>query len=241
MKRCGLLLALGLGTTLPAGDLDFFLSFGALSPGRTLATETVDAQGQRKGQLFQPSGDPRMAGVGVGWAFLTKGSWRVKATMGYQASVVKPDAALRYLRYEGTDAHYLEATGTLRAFSLDPGVGVTWVSSGAGEYGVSYEMRYQTLTYLMNQTVRYFPGETSISSGKEIQSTLVDPWLTFHATFVQRYEDFGVFARLSFGTNLKSGKAPGAFPEATWQNLSPDLMEILRPRQEVKIALGIRY
>ena len=141
----------------------------------------------------------------------------------------------------GTATHYLQAQGTLKATSLNAGLSAVYVSSGAGEYGVTLERRSQALEFDVPQAVVSFPGDTALVTGQKLKKTLADPFLSAHATFVQRFEGFAVFSRVSFGVNLASSPALAGYPEASFQNLDPGLLAVLRPRQEVKISLGARF
>ena len=138
-------------------------------------------------------------------------------------------------------SQYLEALGTLKARSMAVGVTVVYVSSGAGEYGVTLEERRDTLQCQVLQATFDFPGQVSQSSGQDLSRSSADPFLSVHATFVQHYENYGVFSRLAYGMGLKGGSAIGSFPEQSFQTLDSGLLSVLRPRQELKLSLGMRF
>ena len=235
-----LLLGFACSAILGAGDLDLRLSFASLTPGGQLANETVDENGKRTGQLFQPSGNLRLAGLGVAYTFLSHGDFRYRVALEGAASVQNPDAVLRFLGNEFVN-HYLEAEGTLKATSVNAGLEAVYVSAGAGEYGVTLEARDQTYTFGIDQGLKDFPGDTSVVNGQRLHKRMVDPFLSVHGTFVQQYESFGLFSRLGFGINLRRTPGIAKFPEAEFEAVSSSLLEALRPRQELRLSLGIRF
>ena len=241
MKFRTLFLLSLVGASLSAKDLDVYLSFGLLSPRKDLSNQVVDSLGQPTGQMFQPASDFRMAGLGVAYTLLGRGAWRLRGSLEMAGSVQDPGATLRYLEYSGLTSHYLQAEGSLKATSLNVGLSAVYVSSGAGEYGVTLERRSQALEFDVAQATVSFPGDTALLSGLKLKKTLADPFLSVHATFVQRYEAFALFSRVSFGIDLTSSPALGGYPESSYQNLDPDLLAALRPRQELKLSLGVRF
>ena len=241
MKFRTLILLSLVGANLSANDLDVHLSFGLLSPRKDISNQAVDNLGQPTGQMFQPAADFRMAGLGAAYTFLSRGAWRFRGNVEVAGSVQDPGATLRYLEYVGATTHYLQAEGTLKATSINVGLSAVYVSSGAGEYGVTLEQRSQALEFDVPQATVSFPGDTALLNDQKLKKTLSDPWLSVHATFVQRYEAFALFTRLSFGIDLTSSPALGGYPESSFQNLDPGLLAVLRPRQEVKLSLGVRF
>ena len=237
--RTVVLIALA-GLTLTAGDLDAYLSLGLLSPQKHLANDTVDAFGQTTGQLFQPAADFKMAGLGVAYTFLSVGDFRIRGNLEYASSVQNPGATLRYLA-PGVTTQYLEAEGTLKAHSAQAGVSVVYVSSGAGEYGVSLAERASTLSFNIVQAIVSFPGDETLIAGRTLSKTFTDPFLTFHATFVQHYETYALFSRLEFGLDLHGSASLAGFPEESYQGLDSGLLAVLRPHQELKLSLGMRF
>ena len=228
------------GTTLSAGDLDVYLSLGLLSPQKTLSNETVDAFGQTTGQLFQPATDFKMAGLGVAYTFLSVGDFRFRGNLEYASSVQNPGATLRYLA-PGVTTQYLEAEGTLKAHSLQAGISVVYVSSGAGEYGVTLADRSSTIDFNVIQAIVSFPGDEALITGRTLSKNFTDPLLTFHATFVQHYETYALFSRLEYGLDLHGSAALGGFQEEAFQGLDSGLLAVLRPHQELKLSLGMRF
>ena len=239
--RALILLALA-AAALSAGDLDIYLSFGLLSPSKDLSDQTLNPlTGQPTGKLFQPSEDFRMAGLGAAYTFLSLGPFRFRANAEYASSVQNPGGTLRYLEYQALATNYTEAEGTLKATSLNLGATVVYVSSGAGEYGFTLERRTQVLSFDMDQTLTSYGGVDTLTSGQRMKKTLTDPFFSVHATFVQHYESFALFSRLAFGVDLKGSPAFSSYQEQQFQNLDPALLEALRPRQEVKLSLGVRF
>jgi hypothetical protein len=235
-----LFLVVAMGATLSASDLDVYVALGMLSPQKSVSNETVDAYGQTTGQLFQPAADFKMAGLGASYTLLSVGDYRFRGNAEYATSVQNPGATLRYLA-PGITTQYLEAEGTLKARSINIGVSAVYVSSGAGEYGVTLEERFETLDFNLIQALLDFPGEETLVTGRTLSKSFADPFLSVHATFVQHYESYGLFSRLSFGMDLKSPSALGTFPESAYQNLDSGLLAVLRPHQELKLALGMRF
>jgi len=235
-----LILILLAGGFLSASDLDLALSFGLLSPQKNVSNQTVDSYGQSTGSLFQPASDLRMVGLGAAYTFLSVGDWRFRGNAEYATSIQNPGATLRYLG-SGVTTNYLEAEGTLKATSLDLGVSAVYVSSGAGEYGATFEMRNEALKFDIIQAVLSFPGQQALLTGQELKKTFTDPWLSVHATFVQHYEAFAVFTRLAFGLDLKTSGSLGSFQQASFQNLDSSLLAVVRPRQEIKLSVGARF
>jgi hypothetical protein len=235
-----LALAVLIGTALPANDLDLYLSLGMDSPRKNVSNETLDGYGQTTGQLFQPAANFKMAGLGVAYTFLNLGDFRLRGNAEYAASVQNPGATLRYLA-PGVTTHYLEALGTLKLRSAQIGASVIYVSSGAGEYGLTLEERFETLDFDVAQAIVSFPSETTLVTNRTLSKTFTDPFLSVHATFVQHYESYALFSRLAYGMNLRSSAGPGSFLEGSYQNLDSGLLAMLRPRQEIKLSLGTRF
>jgi len=241
MRRLGSMLALFLGTSLSAGDLDLYVDFGMLTPGRNLVDEQVDDLGQRTGQLFQPAEDLQMVGLGAAYTFMSAGDFRFRGNLGLAVSSRNPQVELRYLQYQGTAGSYLQASGALKATSLNPGLTAVYVSSRAGEFGIGFEERFLSLVYAIDQIVLAFPGAASQTPGQRLRKQLADPFLSLHATFVQQFAAYAMFTRLAFGVDLKRSPPVASFQAADFQSLDNDLLEALRPRQEVKLALGVRF
>ncbi|GEM_PF-6442159 len=235
-----LILGVLVGTTLPANDLDVFLSFGLLSPQKNVSNQTVDAFGQTTGQVFQAAENFKMAGLGVSYTLLNLGDFRIRGEAEYGTSVQNPGATLRYLAPGVTD-QYVEAEGTLKARSAQVGLTATYVSSGAGEYGVTFEERFDTLDFDITQATVSFPGQETVITGQTLSKTFTDPFLSLHATFVQHYTTFALFSRLGYGMVLGGSRSPGSFPEQSYRSLDNSLLEVLRPRQEIKLSLGTRF
>jgi hypothetical protein len=222
--------------------LDIYVSFGLLSPGKDHADQTLSATtGQPLGQIFQPPGAFKMGGLGVAYAFLSIGAFRFKANAEYAGSFQNGGGTLRYLEYQGTTTQFTEADGTLKAASVNLGATVVYVSTGAGEYGLTLERRSQALEFDMTQVLQSYAGVDTLLAGQRMKKTLTDPFLSAHGTFVQHYEAFSVFSRLAFGVNLKSSPAFSTYREQQFQALDPGLLAALRPRQEVKLSLGVRF
>jgi len=171
-----LILGVLVGTTLPANDLDVFLSFGLLSPQKNVSNQTVDAFGQTTGQVFQAAENFKMAGLGVSYTLLNLGDFRIRGEAEYGTSVQNPGATLRYLAPGVTD-QYVEAEGTLKARSAQVGLTATYVSSGAGEYGVTFEERFDTLDFDITQATVSFPGQETVITGQTLSKTFTDPFL----------------------------------------------------------------
>jgi len=228
------------GMTLSAGDLDVYLSLGLLSPQKHLSNETVDGFGQTTGQLFQPAADFKMAGLGAAYTFLSLGDFRIRGNLEYASSVQNPGATLRYLA-PGITTRYLEAEGTLKAHAFQVGVSAVYVSSGAGEYGVTLAERASTLDFNVIQAIVSFPGDETLVTGRTLSKSFTDPFLTIHATFVQHYEAYALFSRLEFGLDLHGSAGLGGFPEEAFQSLDSGLLAVLRPHQELKLSLGMRF
>ena len=235
-----LFLVVAAGMTLSAGDLDLYLTFGMLSPQKNVSNQTVDAYGQTTGQLFQPASDFRMAGLGASYTFLSLGDFRFRGNAEVAGSVQNPGATLRYLA-PGITTQYLEAEGTLKARSINAGVSAVYVSSGAGEYGVTLEERSESLDFTLIQAILDFPGEETLVTGRTLSKTFTDPFLSVHATFVQHYESYALFSRLAFAVDLKSPSALGSYSQTAYQTLDSGLLAVLRPHQELKLALGMRF
>jgi len=181
-----------------------------------------------------------MVGAGVDYTFLSMGDFRFRGSLGAATSVQNPGGTLRYLAPGVTD-EYLEAEGTLKARYLQVGVSAVYVSSGAGEYGITLEERRDTLDFQLIEATLAFPGDLNVVTGRTLSRTSTDPFLSVHATFVQHYESFGVFSRLAFGLGLKGGSAIGSFPESAFQTLDSSLLSVLKPRQELKLSVGMRF
>ena len=229
-----------MATALAAQDLDVFVSLGLLSPSKNVSNQTVDASGQSTGQLFQPAADFRMLGLGAAYTFLSAGNFRFRGSGEYAFSTQSPGATLRYLGSQ-LATQYLEAEGTLHAKSINLGATAVYVSSGAGEYGVTFEERIETLEFDMAQVLVSFPGDVRLLSGQRMTKTFTDPFLSVHATFVQHYDTFGLFSRLAYGVDLNGGSSLGGQSAQAFQNLDSGLLGTLRPRQEFKLSLGTRF
>jgi hypothetical protein len=136
--------------------------------------------------------------------------------------------------------------GTLKDVSWSPGLSAVYVSSGAGEYGVSLEERMEMLEFSILEGASVSTGgggvdETQDLAGRTLRKRLTDTCLLVHATFLQQYENFGVFARIALGRSFKAGRSIGGYGPQSFFPLDPDLLEALRPRQEVRLSVGIRY
>jgi len=239
MRKIPLVLMLVTGISLSAGDLDTYLALGMVSPQKSVSSEAVDGYGQTTGQLFQPANNLKMLGAGADYTFMGFGDFRLRGNLSFATSVQNPGATLRYLA-PGLETEYLEAEGTLKARALGIGVTVVYVSSGAGEYGATLEERRDTLQFQVLQAIQDFPGEVNLVTGRTLSQTHTDPFLSFHATFVQHYENYAVFSRLAYGFGLRGGSAVGAYPAAAFESLDSGLLSVLRPRQELKLSLGLR-
>jgi len=239
MKKTQVLVLLT-GISLSAGDLDTYLSLGLVSPQKAVSSEAVDGYGQTTGQLFQPASNLKMLGAGVDYTFLSIGDFRLRGNLAFATSVQNPGATLRYLA-PGVTTEYLEAEGTLKARALAIGVTAVYISSGAGEYGATLEARRDTLQFQVVQAILDFPEDVNLVTGRTLSQTHTDPFLSFHATFVQHYENYAVFSRLAYGLGLKGGSAVGAYPAAAFESLDSSLLSVLRPRQELKLSLGTRF
>jgi len=211
-----------------------------LIPVRNLSDQTVDQFGQQTGQLFQPTQDLQMISIGAAYTFLSEGLFQFRGNLEYAMSIQNPQTELRFLQYQGTINYFLEASGTLKCTSINPGLTVVYVSSGAGEYGLTLEERFMAMEYDINQATYAFPSPGQAPS-LSLKKQLVDPFLSVHATFVQQYQSCGLFARISYGLDLRSIPAIGGYQQQDFQTLNDDLLEALRPRQEVKLSLGTRF
>lgn len=241
MRRAILVLPFLVGGLLQGGDLDVFLSASFLGPKKNMVSETVDQYGQRHGRSAMLSTDFRQMGAGISYAFLDFGPWRLKGDLEANFSYSDPGCHLFYTKQVSpTLEEYIDVSAKVKSYSINPGLSVVYRSTGFGEYGLSYEQHFQTLRCHWSGG-RWEHSSPIEPTWEERKISLSDPFLSAHATFVQQYQDFGFLARISYGVNLRSAKGVNDFTDAQYARLDKDLLELLRPMQEVKLSAGVRF
>lgn len=239
MKHLMLVLPLLAGGCLAAGDLDIYLTASVLSPRKNLASEYLNADGQKLGRSLQLSSDFRQLGGGVAYSFLSFGPWRLKGQAEFTVGPSDPAFTLRYASDQGVEP-LVEVTGDLQYYSVSPGISLVYRSSGLGEYGITLENRFQWMSGYFEKGLWSVAGPDT-PAWVERKADLSDPFVSINATFVQQYQRMGFLARISYGINLKSPKKVGDFTEAQYIAMDEKLLEALRPRQEIKLSAGVRF
>ncbi len=228
--------------TLHAGDMDLYLIGSNLSPRSEAREGTLDpATGDRLGKTIIRGGDARQVGLGAAFTLLSPGDWRVKAGVEYTIGASDTDLSLRYLRFQGFSEYSAATDGKVSTRALTPLLSLVYVSSGAGEYGISYEHHFTNLDYKVSRNVVVNGSTVPPNAARTLSKSVGDPFLSVHATFVQRYRSLGFFARVSYGVNLASIRKLHDLTEADFLSTSSALLDLARPKQEVKLAIGTRF
>jgi len=239
LSRRGLVLIIAAGC-LQAGDLDVYLQGNFLFPSSVSRNGTLDpATGSRLGSSVGWSGELRQFGAGVQYSFISLGNWRLRAGLEAATGSSTP-LSLNYLRFQGLAQNSAVLNGSVIARSVTPLVSLVFVSSGAGEYGLSYEQHFDQFRYALSNGV-VVRSDAGSSLPRSLTWHASDPFLAVHATFLQRYLTFGCFARVGFGVALASPRSLADLTEADFLGASPALLELARPRQELALALGTRF
>ena len=229
-----------LGCALNAQSWEVYVASGVQSPSHAMSNEAADGMGQRMGKSLALSADFRQLSLGGSYNLLSYDAFRLR--VGAEASVggPSPDLVIRYAT-GGFQPYYVEATGSLKLRSINPGISVAYVAPWAGEYGLGLEARMQRLSFESQNVVKFIPSASGTMPGVSISRTSTDPFLTAHATFVQQYTDYAVFARFTLAFNLKSATSLDSMSQEQFGALDATLLDGLMPRKEVKISVGARF
>jgi hypothetical protein len=240
-KGLNLLPLLGLSCALQAQSWEVFLSSGVQSPASGLASETLDPYGDRLGRSLSPSSDFRQLSLGADYNLLSYGPWRLRAGCEVSLGGPSPDLAVRYLAISGLASYYVQAAGSLKLTSINPGFAFVYVAPWAGEYGLGLEGRVQRLTFDAGSVNVLIPGESGTLPGATLKYGTTSPFLTAHAAFVQQYPEYAVFARFTLAFDLKSATSVDSYSQAQFGGLDGQLLAALLPRKEVKVSAGMRF
>jgi hypothetical protein len=232
-----ILLVLPLG----AGDLDLYLALGSLSPGGRGGLPAYDKLGQPIGAAMTLGSEFQQYGVGAAYTLLSYGDWRLRGQLEFMRGTSEPRFSVMYAA-PSAPTRYLDMSGTLEHQSLNPALEVSYISSGAGEYGVGIEPHYMVARYATDRLVLDFPGVRGTFPTERRSISFNDVFVSLHATYVLRFGTYGVLSRVSFGRNVSgSAKAITSYSESQFSNVSRDLLRAIRPQQELKFSAGVRF
>ena len=234
-----ILLAAG---TLAASDLDLYLLSSTLSPRSESREGTIDPlSGKFLGKVTLRGGDLRQLGLGGAYTVLSPGNWRVRVGAEANTGASRMPMSFRYLRFQGITEYAAATDGTVKLSTFAPLLSLVYVSAGAGEYGITYEHHFSRITYDVSNNVVVVADVLQPNVPLSRSQRTSDPFLSLNATFVQRYRAFGFFARVSYGINLASVRTLQDLTQSDFLGTNEGLLEMVRPKQEMKLALGTRF
>jgi len=225
-------------SSLAAGDLGIFVSTGVSGPTRMYPnTFTLDALGNQAGQGLQLSSPYRPLGLEVDYGLVRSGAWRLDLSLGYDGIASKPDLYLNYSQFPKVST----TQGTVQLTSINPGIGLTYITTGAGEYGFALEPRNYRATYNISaySPTGYYPAIPNPGSSVSFSQSAL--FVLLRASFSVQFDSLALVTRFGLGFSTKSAGDVTSFGPTDYDALNHDLLALALPRQEARVSVGVRF